>query len=291
MVSKQLATLGFIATTALIVTVTYGTIVLADHAWGNYHWERSSNPVELTLGDNFKTSAWDSAYHMAVSDWNQSAVLSLTPVAGGTSPRRCKPANGKIEVCADTYGSNGWLGLAGISVTGDHIVKAYAKMNDTYFCPGCSYDTPAWRALVMCQEIGHDFGLGHQDEAFNNPNLDTCMDYTNNPASNQHPNQHDYEQLATIYAHLDGSSGGGNDDGGAANDCPPNSNARRCRGQQPPPPAFDMDLPDIRQWGRLLRTSEDGGQSLFMQDFGNGHRVYTHVTWTLEVAEQLRRRR
>lgn len=28
------------------------------------------------------------------------------------------------------------------------------------------------------------------------------MDYTNNPASNQHPNTHDYAELATIYAHL-----------------------------------------------------------------------------------------
>ncbi len=33
----------------------------------------------------------------------------------------------------------------------------------------------------MCQEIGHDFGLDHQDENFNNPNLGTCMDYTNDP--------------------------------------------------------------------------------------------------------------
>jgi hypothetical protein len=52
-----------------------------------------------------------------------------------------------------------------------------------------------------------------------------------------------------------------------------------------------MELPDIGQWGRLIRTSRDGGQSMFVQDFGNGHRVYTHVTWTLEVAETLRTRR
>ena len=24
----------------------------ATHAWGNYHWERSSNPVSLGLGNN-----------------------------------------------------------------------------------------------------------------------------------------------------------------------------------------------------------------------------------------------
>jgi hypothetical protein len=32
------------------------------------------------------------------------------------------------------------------------------------------------------------------------------MDYTNNPESNQQPNEHDYEQLLSIYSHTDGGS-------------------------------------------------------------------------------------
>lgn len=55
----------------------------------------------------------------------------------------------------------------------------------------------------MCQEVGHTFGLNHQDETFSNPNLGSCMDYTNDPSTNQHPNQHDYNQLVTIYGHTD----------------------------------------------------------------------------------------
>jgi hypothetical protein len=58
----------------------------------------------------------------------------------------------------------------------------------------------------MCQEIAHDFGLDHQDENFNNPNLGTCMDYTSDPdgpPSNEHPNQHDYDQLESSYSHVD----------------------------------------------------------------------------------------
>ena len=72
--------------------VTAGAFVLTAmpasgyHAWGNYHWERSSNPVSLTLGDNFKYSVWNSHFTVAVSDWNGSSVLDLTAVAGGTSP-------------------------------------------------------------------------------------------------------------------------------------------------------------------------------------------------------------
>lgn len=261
--------LALVALTLMTVSAT------ADHSWGNYHWERAANPVQLTLGDNFATSAWDSAYNTAVADWNQSKVLSLTKVAGATTPRRCKPATGTIEVCADTYGNNGWLGLAGISVSGDHIVAAYSKMNDTYYCPGCTYDTPAWRALVMCQEIGHDFGLDHQDEIFDNPNLGTCMDYTNDPQSNQHPNQHDYQQLESIYAHLDGGGGGG---------CK-GKNCAASAGQNIPPALLLLDLDSTGQWGELISRSKDGHQETFELDFGNGFKRITHVTYTQGFAD------
>ena len=52
-----------------------------------------------------------------------------------------------------------------------------------------------------------------------------------------------------------------------------------------------MELPNSGQWGRAIAVSRDGGQSVFVQDFGNGYKVYTHVTWTLEVAATLAARR
>ncbi len=56
----------------------------------------------------------------------------------------------------------------------------------------------------MCQEIGHDFGLDHQDES--GADFNTCMDYSN-ALDNPSPNAHDYEQLETIYnSHVDSSS-------------------------------------------------------------------------------------
>jgi hypothetical protein len=287
----------------VLVAVAFGAVVSANHSWGNYHWARETNPVTLTLGQNF-ASDWTNEFNWALNGkaeagdsgpgWNFSTVLELTGVAGGTTPRQCKAATGKIEVCAESYGNNGWLGLAQIWVSGDHITKAIAKMNDFYMGPNgfAPYNQTEWRQLVMCQEIGHDFGLGHQDENFGNGNLGSCMDYTsdpdgtlNNQRDNRYPNLHDYSLLEDIYQHLDGGEG----DGGGGGDCNPRS--PKCSGATPAPPAFDMELPDIGQWGRLIRTSRDGGQSMFVQDFGNGHRVYTHVTWTLEVAETLRTRR
>ncbi len=182
----------------------------AVHAWGNYHWARKVNPFTLKLGDNV-SSAWDSYLATTSSDWTASPTLDTTIVPGGTTARRCRATAGKIEVCNESYGNNGWLGLASIWATGDHITQATAKMNDSYF-NSASYNTPAWRNMVMCQEVAHGFGLGHQDETHANANLGSCMDYTSDPAgtiaepdqlSNEHPNAHDFEQLATIYAHFD----------------------------------------------------------------------------------------
>jgi hypothetical protein len=108
-------------------------------------------------------------------------------------------------VCAASYGNNGWLGLAQIWVaSGGHITRGVVKVNDFYYSMP-KYNNATWRAMVVCQEVGHVFGLDHQDES--GADFHTCMDYANNPdADNMHPNTHDYEQLAAIYAHRDSST-------------------------------------------------------------------------------------
>ena len=189
---------------AAVVVIT-AVPMHASHSWGNYHWARTANPFTLKVHDNV-TSAWDSYLVTALSDWTKSTVLDAVRQPNAlSSPRKCSSAAGVIEVCNERYGQNGWLGIAGISASGGHITKAYTKLNDTYFAMA-QYNTPAYRAFVTCQEIGHDFGLAHQDENFTNANLGSCMDYTNNPTSNQHPNNHDYDMLQTIYSHLDSTS-------------------------------------------------------------------------------------
>lgn len=231
----------------------------ADHSWGNYHWARQSNPFTLQVGDNV-TSAWDAYLNEAISDWSASSVLNLTKVAGGTSPKACRPTSGRIEVCNAKYGNTGWLGIAQIWASGSHITQAVAKMNDTYFNTP-SYNTPAWRRLVMCQEIAHDFGLDHQDENFSNPNLGSCMDYTSDPdgpPSNEHPNSHDFQQLETIYAHTDSTTTVG-------------------QSTQGRPSIADMDTP--LAWGREIRGGRDKGYSLYVLELGGEHRVFTFVTW------------
>lgn len=232
---------------------TFVTPASANHSWGGYHWARSANPFTLQLGDNLTTSTWKTSLGTASTDWSQSTVMDTTVVPGQSSGN-CKATTGRVEVCNKAYGKNGWLGLAQIYLSGSHITKGTTKVNDTYFSTP-TYNTTAWKNLVMCQEVGHNFGLDHQDENFNNANLGTCMDYTNNPETNQHPNQHDYQQLETIYAHLDSFT--------TVSAALTTVNHGQDVGEDP------------ASWGQLVRRSERG--AVYERDFGNGQKLLTHV--------------
>src|SRR5215212_6437069 len=188
-------------TTAPETTDQTGPITTENHSWNGYHWARQSNPFTLKLRERLQ-DGWLSYLNTTSADWSKSTVLDTTVSQTDQTGRKCPYVQGQVQVCDYTYGSNGWLGIASIYISGSHITQGIVKMNDTYFNTS-KYNTSAWRNLVMCQEVGHTLGLDHQDENFSNTNLNTCMDYTNNPSTNQHPNQHDYDQLVTIYSHLD----------------------------------------------------------------------------------------
>lgn len=186
-------------------------IASATHSWGGYHWARTSNPFTLKLSDNV-SSTWDPYLITTSADWSLSSVLDTAIVTGGKANGNCRPTSGRVEVCSKSYGFNGWLGVAQIWISGNHITQGAVKVNDSYFNTS-TYNKPSWRQFVMCQEVGHTFGLDHQDENFSNVNLGTCMDYTNDPdgilygqLSNLHPNAHDYEELETIYQHFDSTT-------------------------------------------------------------------------------------
>ena len=250
----RIARMGAVVATAILAITTAMTgSANASHAWGGYHWARQSNPFTLAMGDNV-SSAWDSYLDTSLSQWSQSTVLDLTKVAGGTTGKQCRATMGRVEVCNAAYGRNGWLGLASISVTGGtHITQGTVKLNDTYFAMA-QYNTPDERAHVMCQEIGHTFGLGHTSEDGSTQN--TCMDYSQSPTSTA-PNSHDYAQLETIYSHLDSTTTVGTT---SAAQSPQVGN-------------------DRSSWGREVDRSPDGTHSTFMRDFGQGHLVITEVTW------------
>ena len=251
---------------------------IANHAWGNYHWARTSNPLKLDVMRAI-ASKWDASVTTSIADWEQSSVLSLTgKTASGVNPRKCTAIPGKILVCNAAYGQRGWLGIATIWANGDHITQATTKLNDSYH-DVAPYNTAPWRALVACQEIGHDFGLAHQNEQFTAPNLGSCMDYTNDPdgggaygPSNEHPNQHDYDQLQTIYSHNDTTN---------TSSTQMTNFGLRVPGQAPvAPPGLNNEAGDSpAAWGKAIHTDGQGRPDVFVQDQGGGARKITHVLW------------
>jgi hypothetical protein len=261
---SRLLALVLLAVLAL-AAIPFSTPTEASHSWSNYHWGRTSNPFTIKLGDNV-TSNWDSYLSTASADWNKSTVLD-TVVVAGQSNKRCAATAGRVEVCNNTYGNNGWLGLAQVWLSGGHISQGTAKMNDTYFNQA-AYNTPAERAHVMCQEVGHTFGLGHQDES--GASLGTCMDYADDSTNSQHPDSHDYSQLQSIYSHLDSSStvgllagvGKGESEVAAL-----------------PAEIAQAEMDTVAQWGALVGRSKNGRAELYERDFGNGYKVVTAVYW------------
>ena len=234
----------------------------ANHSWGNYHWARTSNPFtikvidSMTSGANGSAANWNENLNMAISDWNASSVMNVVMEAGDDSSRirkRCPAVSGKVRACNANYGYNGWLGVAQIWASGSHITQGTAKMNDSYLASS-SYNETA-RQHVICQEIGHDWGLDHQDES--GADLNTCMDYAD-ALDNPKPNAHDYAQLENIYAHLDSTTTIAAMPAGFAN----------------------ADMHAIENWGE--KVSDNGKIALFVRDFGNDFKVFTFVIWAKE---------
>ena len=255
-----------------IAVLALPLIASADNQWGKYAWPTDGGPV-LTLGNNLDTLNWDASLMIANVEWNKSKVINNSIVPGRTNAIDCNPATGEVEVCNSEYGVNGWLGIAGIWIAkGKQITRGYVKVNDSYF-KTAYYNNSDWRELVMCQEVGHIFGLAHQDETFDNANLGTCMDYTDFPdgggtggaLSNLKPNDHDKAQLLAMYGADDGGKGGGKDGGGGK----PNG-----KGKPSSPPGND-----ISQWGKAISTDGKGRPDLFELDLGGGNKLFTHVIW------------
>lgn len=223
--NRKISTLAVIASVAF---AAWTAPAQADHSWGSWHWQRATNPVKLTVFDSTTDARtliggqnWPVMLSKSAADWTTSTVLDLAvqpQTAADLAVREACPFElGAIRVCNVVNPDVTWLGLATVlpadpGSRSGHLLAATAQMNDTWF------STPFYDATnaqhVMCQEVGHTLGLDHQDES--GKDLGTCMDYAD-ALDNESPDSHDYQQLQTIYTHLDGASsgsGGGGRGGG-----------------------------------------------------------------------------
>lgn len=247
---------------ALPAIALVATAAEARHQWGKYEWAYDgTNPVSAPVVDN-TSGDWPYRVALATSDWNVSSRIESALMQGNNS--NCDFVTGTIQVCNGSYGDTGWLGIASISINGNEIIAGTTKLNDTYFTQP-NYNTESWKQLVTCQEIGHDYGLAHQNENFLTDRTTSCMEYTSWPQDNEHPDQHDYDQLESMY-----SSGGGTGGGG--------------KGGGKGKPAMLPQLGNTpSSWGQPVDFLPNGKPFVFERNMGS-YRVVTHVTWTLEEA-------
>ena len=176
MIKKVLA-----AMVALAVLLTAVTVASADHSWSVYHW--SSDSLSPTVVD--KTSSPLYNVSLGVTEW---ANLG-TPI----QPTSTTAKKGDISVREGF--SQTWLGIATIFLDGGHITKGEVKLNTRYLEYYEANGYPGIADHVLCQELGHILGLGH-----NTTETDTCMnDQAFIGAALTSPNNHDTYQLNLIY--------------------------------------------------------------------------------------------
>ncbi|MFM9882271.1 MAG: hypothetical protein ACKVQT_04525 [Burkholderiales bacterium] len=244
------------------ITVLIGiasTAANADHG-KIYHWARTSNPFTLITQEHL-SEPWKTHLKAAASAWNTSSVLDLSILFIPPKQQSCRVQTGVIVVCNGAFGRNGVWGSAQIWVKGVHITQAVVRLNDTYMFSGES-GTTSWRQYLMCQELGHAFGLNHQDENNFNTSLKTCMDYqaTLMHSEEEKPNEHDYEELEKIYAHLDATTTVAGSGTKSSSAFPRNG-----------------DVTHPSQWGKLMHESRDGRHARYELDLGNDEKLVTHA--------------
>ncbi len=204
MIKKMLA-----VTVALTVLLAAVTVASADHSWNGYHWP--SDNLAPAIKDKTSSSLYD--VPAGVTEW---ANLP-TPI----NPTLTDAKKGNITVSEQT--SQFWLGLARIFLEDGHITKGEVKLNTKYLEYYEANGYPGIADHVLCQEIGHVLGLGH-----NRTQDDTCMnDQEFVGADLTSPNFHDTDQLNLIYNHTDAAPSGSTDEGGP--DCEKNAKAKQCR--------------------------------------------------------------
>lgn len=291
----------------LMVILALPAVLLADHSWGTYHWARTSNPFSLKVGNNM-TGDWPNYYNAAIADWNtptngKPAVLHLV-TTNGSSSKRCSAVTGTVQVCNGKYGYNGWLGLATIWLANgtDHITQGTTKMNDSYFSSSY-YNNANEKRHVVCQEVGHTFGLDHQSES--GADFNTCMDYFSNTGANAtntdsiKPNAGDYDELLCKYVSSSASDASyfgsiygqtlTSGSGATGHSCTVaghlDSTTTLASSITSSPAGKGANTDDPNEWGTLVSQSANGRSSTYEHHDADGSTRITHVYWTVEAAQ------
>lgn len=171
--------------------------------WLPVDGKEEGNGLTLQIANNLASgSDWDYYFRTYVEEWDNGTPDAVTlKIRNTTYDPECHGVARAMKVCNGNYGPTGWNGVNQVLLKDGYIVSSIAKMND-YYLEGT---TEAQKKYTMCHELGHGLGLGHSDESFRNSDLGNCMDYTNNPENNLHPDDYNYLILEELYGSVSGS--------------------------------------------------------------------------------------
>jgi len=275
----------------LAASATLAGSASANHSWSGYHWATRGSGFSLVLGSNLTsdgTTNWPTLLGNASTQWSSSDMLN-TSIATGNDPgrlaRKCAPTSGRDEICNYKYGNNGWLGLAQIWLSGGHIVQGTVKVNDTYLGAGSSYayNNSAERQHVVCQEVGHTFGLDHQDTS--GASYGTCMDYYQNKSASDTksttPDTGDYQELDCIYDKADAGQTL-NYSGDTTH------HSHTCKGTGHDDGYTSVGALGVSRAAAGLPTSANPYESVYVAHLRNGLTQVTYVRWAHAHAANLR---
>ena len=117
--------------------------------WKDRFVQPNNGGLHLTLR-NALDDTWQSEFDAAVSDWQESDSLRLTPEKVAVD-HACNRIDGVMVVCNANFGATGWVGINENSIMGNEIVSSVAKMNE-YYLRNANFDH---RRFTMCHELGH----------------------------------------------------------------------------------------------------------------------------------------
>lgn len=179
---------------ALLIAAALASILVAPTppahaaaASAGYHWYNTTNG-EVTVKFLSKVeSIWDRGVSHAAKVWTESDKVNAT-VVDKAPDSSCGLARGKVNICSGHY-SGGWAGLTEVTYTvSGHVLTARMRLNDS---------TPSTaRIAVACHEMGHAFGLAHNDPG----DTTSCMTPTVTSAQ-KNPDNSNYNKLDQIYQH------------------------------------------------------------------------------------------
>jgi len=163
-------------------------------------WKSDGAGLRLQIINNLDAdSDWNEHMESSISEWNNGEPDAVTlNIRTMAADPECRAVRQAMKVCNANYGPTDWRGVNQILLQDDYIITSLAKMND-YYLEGTN---KAQKQYTMCHELGHGLGLGHSDENFHNVDLGNCMDYTERPQNNMHPDESNFKTLEELYGNV-----------------------------------------------------------------------------------------